>query len=119
MLLPCPRCDDLNGHLLELCSSCGARLVVRPRPSPYSKHGSRSRVGTPEQKQAVAKVQQAIATGVLVRGECAHADRGECSTRGIDGHHEDYGKPLDVIWLCRRHHQLLHSEKRRLKREAA
>jgi len=25
-------------------------------------------------------------------------------------HHEDYGKPLEVVWLCRDHHQDLHRE---------
>ena len=24
-------------------------------------------------------------------------------------HHEDYEKPLDITWLCRSHHALLHN----------
>ncbi len=28
----------------------------------------------------------------------------------IHGHHKDYDKPLEVIWLCRQHHAELHKE---------
>lgn len=35
------------------------------------------------------------------------------STSRVEGHHEDYSKPLDVLWLCRHHHLDLHKIKRR------
>jgi hypothetical protein len=31
----------------------------------------------------------------------------------VDAHHDDYARPLDVTWLCRRHHQQRHAEMRR------
>nr|DAD85891.1 MAG TPA: hypothetical protein [Siphoviridae sp. ctGdK3] len=28
----------------------------------------------------------------------------------LEAHHDDYSKPLQVRWLCRRHHKQLHKE---------
>lgn len=43
---------------------------------------------------------KAIASGLLKRGPCA-----VCGTADdIDAHHEDYDKPLAVVWLCKTHH---------------
>ena len=50
-------------------------------------------------------IEQAVKIGFIVRPE-------ECFECGIkckpDGHHEDYSKPLEVIWLCRPCHKERH-----------
>jgi predicted transcriptional regulator len=52
----------------------------------------------------------AIKSGVLTRQPCE-----VCGAFGIkngrnvvDAHHDDYSKPLDVRWLCQKHHNMLH-----------
>ena len=32
----------------------------------------------------------------------------ECNTFPVHAHHEDYSKPLDVLWLCPEHHNKRH-----------
>lgn len=33
-----------------------------------------------------------------------------CGAGKVDGHHVSYDMPVDVVWLCREHHQQLHKE---------
>lgn len=54
-----------------------------------------------ERTKIHAAVGRAIKSGKLKRGLCWCGEIGE-------GHHEDYSKPLDVIWLCRLHHRQHH-----------
>jgi|SRR6266446_1409584 hypothetical protein len=37
----------------------------------------------------------------------------QCNKQG-ERHHSDYSKPKDIIWLCKRHHELIHHQKVRL-----
>jgi len=46
----------------------------------------------------------AIRRGKLVRGPCSVCG----ATEGVDGHHTDYTRPLDVVWLCKPHHREAH-----------
>lgn len=64
------------------------------RPGEYAKEDARRRV------------RDALAKGLLARGECT-AD-GEHRGR-IEAHHDDYSKPLDVRWLCKKHHAEVHT----------
>lgn len=41
--------------------------------------------------------------GKLKRQPCL-----ECGAVKTEAHHPDYTKPLDVVWLCKKHHQEIH-----------
>lgn len=59
----------------------------------------------PERAAARRKVRQEISARRLVRGACK-----VCGLEKAEGHHEDYSKPLEVIWLCRKHHTEVHAK---------
>lgn len=61
------------------------------------------RARNPHKAAAHVAVRTAIAAGALERGPCE-----VCGVPRTDGHHPDYGKPLEVRWLCRRHHKAIH-----------
>jgi hypothetical protein len=48
-------------------------------------------------------VARAVKAGVITPEPCRI-----CGGRDVEAHHEDYKKPLDVLWYCRRHHARLH-----------
>lgn len=62
------------------------------------------RLANPEKENARRQVKKAIQSGSLIRGACIICG----STERIEGHHEDYSKALDVVWLCKKHHIALH-----------
>lgn len=57
----------------------------------------------PEKKAAHIAVHNAIRDGRLVRQPCE-----VCETVTVHAHHDDYSKPLDVRWLCVKHHGVHH-----------
>lgn len=62
------------------------------------------RMKFPEKARARDMVNNAVKSGKLTKLPCE-----ECgSTNRIHGHHEDYSKPLKVVWLCPQHHKLKH-----------
>lgn len=58
----------------------------------------------PEKFKARAKLNYAIKMGRITRLPCSI-----CGNEKSEAHHEDYSKPLDVVWLCRKHHYEHHS----------
>ena|SRR3990167_10036842 len=55
--------------------------------------------------KAKEKVRRACEMGILIKPDicqsCSFKDR-------LEGHHKDYSKPLEVIWLCRKCHKQNH-----------
>lgn len=61
------------------------------------------RRSNPAKYDAHLAVQRAVKTGELERQSCE-----VCGKASVDAHHDHYDKPLQVRWLCRRHHTRLH-----------
>ena len=55
---------------------------------------------------ARSMVGNAMREGRLVRGVCADCG----TTENIEAHHEDYYKPLNVVWLCFNCHRRRHGQ---------
>lgn len=66
------------------------------------------RLKNPLKIRAHRKVFVALRNGTLIRKPCE-----VCGKLITDAHHRDYRKPLEVVWLCRRHHQEADRNKRK------
>lgn len=54
-------------------------------------------------QRARRKVQYYLSKGELSKKPCE-----VCGNIKSEAHHADYTKPLDIIWLCDKHHKKLH-----------
>jgi hypothetical protein len=61
------------------------------------------RRANPAKYDAHLAVQRALKTGELEKQTCE-----VCGIEAVDAHHDQYEHPLQVRWLCRRHHTRLH-----------
>lgn len=57
-----------------------------------------------ERADANAAVAKALRDGILTQQPCS-----DCGREPAVAHHEDYARPLDVVWLCRVHHVAAHT----------
>jgi hypothetical protein len=57
-----------------------------------------------------AEVKRRIHSGEIIKKPCE-----VCGKEKVQGHHEDYAKPYDLVWLCVRHHQDRHIHLRNAK----
>ena len=92
------------------CYDCQSPIIQkwgREHPEKNREKVARYKKKNPDVVLAHNTVNNAIRAGTLVREICEVED---CDVIG-QAHHDDYSKPLDVEWLCRKHHNKL--EKRR------
>ena len=59
----------------------------------------------PQKNIAYLAVSRTLKAGKIKREPCAL-----CGAKETQAHHEDYSKPLEVIWLCRKCHLLMHGK---------
>jgi len=58
----------------------------------------------PEKREAHTILEYAVKSGKIKKLPCEVCG----SIKRIHGHHNDYNKPLEVIWLCPKHHKEYH-----------
>lgn len=60
----------------------------------------------PEAMKTRKKVWRAVRNGKLIKpNKCTQCKR----VTKLSGHHDDYSKPLELLWLCSSCHKLKHS----------
>ena len=82
------------------------RYYATGRPAEYNQ---KRKVTDPiyhKRKVAQMAAERARDSGKLIPKPCEMSADGNCHGR-IEMHHDDYDSPLDVHWLCARHHHLL------------
>jgi hypothetical protein len=99
------------GHFSRIgaCVACGGPFTMR---SPAARRCDECRktyrwrgVVAPERGEARRIYEGALRDGTLVRQPCE-----KCGKSPAHGHHEDYSKPIEVVWLCPFHHVKRHEE---------
>lgn len=77
------------------------------RKKSYRIHHKKYRTENPVKLAAHRAIKYGVEDGSIIKPmACSVCDK---KTR-IEGHHCDYAKPLDVIWLCRQCHKDWHTE---------
>jgi hypothetical protein len=114
-----------DGHLgkCKTCTKKDVRAYYRANPQGHRAYEKR-REQTPERKaqkieaqrrhrakhsvqsKARSITQHALNAGLLVPAPCV----GCATTERIEAHHEDYYKPLEVVWLCFSCHRKKHGQ---------
>lgn len=107
----CCRCGDKKEKIeYGYCAKCDAYMKKNRRDKKVStetgklqerKSYAKKALNAEFRKKRIAHsyVAKALKDGILIKMACF-----VCGEMNTDAHHDDYMKPLDVRWLCRKHH---------------
>jgi len=94
----CVTCKEIyHLHMFRENKTCNVCVRKDKREKYRSAH--------PKEIGARAILKIALKSGHLIKQPCEKCG----AISNVDGHHPDYEKPLDIIWLCRAHHMQEHS----------
>lgn len=92
------------------CRKCTAERCRRYGNTPSGRKAKtqalkRTNMRYPEKARARRLVHLAVKSGQIIRQPCV-----QCGSIRSEGHHPDYAKPLEVVWLCCSCHARVHRE---------
>lgn len=127
----CPRCREEKplsefgkrtrpsgrSHYLPYCRPCHVAYHKEWRNSDkgrekFARAEDASKNRYPDRLKARRIAQYAVDCGRLNPAACV-LEGGDCSGK-IEAHHDDYSRPLDVVWVCRGHHRILDRQRRKV-----
>lgn len=110
----CPRCKEREIEKLNVgyCNQCDSEYKLAwHKAHKHTEAFKESRRKSSakwvknnyKKYRAHFKLRDAILRGDIKRKPCE-----VCGEEKSDGHHEDYSKPLEIMWLCHKHHEEHH-----------
>ncbi len=89
----CSRCENNAPPNRKYCLNCHAKYMREWRKThPLSK------------EQKLKNKCRSYSGVYLKRGKIKKENYAVCGSEKSQIHHEDYSNPLNIIWLCRKHH---------------
>lgn len=113
-----------DGHLNK-CKECNKKDVRNNYAKNRHKYAAyeRMRFKLPSRKTSVIEAQRRMRTREPLKykarqmvsrfvreGKIKRLPCSVCGNPNSQAHHEDYSKPLDVVWLCFKHHRERHGQ---------
>lgn len=93
---PCIPCRAVRSRRYSVLERRGKSSIVKGRTQKWAKDNR-------EKRAAHQAIGYAIRSGKIKRQPCE-----KCGNGKSQAHHEDYGKPLEVKWLCAKCHKMEH-----------
>lgn len=115
MVLPLESFGVDNGNTLGRkykCRDCeraeyqeNREFILERRKKYYRNNGRKPHRPDPQKLKARTAIATAVNTGKLEKpSNCSSCGKGG----RIEGHHDDYDKPLSVVWVCPSCHKAIH-----------
>lgn len=95
---------DKKSGFSSWCKVCDSKKLSKN--ANHAAHQLAWKEKNKEKLQAHSKLWNALKSGEVTKTECII-----CGDNKSEGHHPDYSRPLDVVWLCRKHHKETHQIK--------
>lgn len=99
------------------CSNCGGGIEESRKNQRYCKECHNAHARKSRKKYSELTAEQKIKSNCrsylqtyITRGKITKQPCQVCGNTKVEAHHNDYTKPLEVVWLCREHHLELHKE---------
>ena len=120
-----------DGHLNK-CKECVKAYARSPEYREKARHRDNARAKQPKRKAQMIEAQRRRRTKFPDKAKAwravsygkrnGHVESQPCIICGnpkAEAHHEDYSKPLEVDWLCFKHHRAYHAGKFQLLKQTA